>query len=90
MLTGETPFRLTFGTEAVILVEVGLTNIWIKVYEEQKNQHGLNNNMDLIDEVRDETMKRMAKYKGTMARYYNKKVKVRRFNISDLVHRKVS
>ena len=87
--TGETPFRLTFGIEAVILVEVGLTNIWIKVYEEQKNQHGLNNNMDLIDEVIDETMKRMAKYKGTMARYYNKKVKVRRFNTGDLVLIKV-
>jgi len=35
--TGETPFRLTFGTKAVILVEVGLTNIQAKVYEEQRN-----------------------------------------------------
>ena len=34
---GETPFRLTFGTEAVILVEVGLTNIKIMVYKEQRN-----------------------------------------------------
>jgi len=25
--TGETPFRLTYGTKAVILVEVGLTNM---------------------------------------------------------------
>ena len=46
--------------------------------------------MDLIDEVRDETSKQMEKYKATMARYYNKKVKVRRFNIGDLVLRKVS
>jgi len=44
--------------------------------------------MDLIDEVRDETMKRMAKYKGTMARYYSKKLKVRRFDTGDLVLRK--
>ncbi|XP_075636738.1 uncharacterized protein LOC142608973 [Castanea sativa] len=87
---GETPFRLMFGTEAVVLVEVGLMNIQIKAYEEQRNHQGLNNNLDLIDEVRDETMKRMAKYKGVMARYYNKKVKVRRFNIGDLVLRKVS
>ena len=35
-------------------------------------------------------MKRMAKHKETMARYYNKKVKVRRFNTGDLVLRKVS
>ena len=30
---GETPFRLTFGTEAVILVEVGLTSLQVKTYE---------------------------------------------------------
>jgi len=32
----------------------------------------------------------MTKYKGTMARYYNKKVKVRRFDTGDPVLRKVS
>ena len=32
----------------------------------------------------------MTKYKGAMARYYNKKLKVRRFNIGNLVIRKVS
>ena len=46
--------------------------------------------MDLIDKVRNKAMKQMTKYKGVMARYYNKKVKVRRFSINDLVLRKVS
>ena len=46
--------------------------------------------MDLIDEVRDEAMKRKAKHKEVMARYYNRKVKVRRFNTGDLILRKVS
>ena len=45
--------------------------------------------MDLIDEVREEAMKRMAKHKEAMARYYNRKVKVKRFNTGDLVLRKV-
>ena len=31
---GKTPFRLRFGTKAVIPMEVGLTIIWIKAYEE--------------------------------------------------------
>ena len=35
-------------------------------------------------------MKRMAKHKEAMARYYNRKVKVKRFNTGDLVLRKVS
>ena len=87
---GETLFRLTFGTKVIILVEIGLTNIWTKAYEEQRNHQELNNNLDLIDEVRDEAMKRMEKYRGAMARYYEKKVKVRRFNIDDLVLKKAS
>ena len=86
----ETPFRLTFGTKAAISVEVGLMNIRIKVYKEQRNHQELNNNLDLIDEVKDETMKQMEKYKEAMARYYNKKVKVKRFNIGDLILSKVS
>ena len=35
-------------------------------------------------------MKQMVKHKEAMARYYNKKVKVRRFNTGDLILRKVS
>ena len=62
----------------------------IKTYENQKNQQELNNNLDLIDEIREEAMKRMAKHMEAMARYYNRKVKVRRFNTGDLILRKVS
>ena len=90
VLTGETPFRLTFGTEAVIPVEVGLTSYRVKTYEDQKNQQEFNNNLDLFDKVREEAIKQMAKHKEAMARYYNRKVKVRRFNIGDFVLRKVS
>ena len=35
-------------------------------------------------------MKRMAKHKEAMAKFYNRKVKLRRFNIGDLVLRKIS
>ena len=38
VLIGETPFRLTFGIDAVIPVEVGLTSFRVKTYENQKNQ----------------------------------------------------
>ena len=79
-----------FGTEAVILMEMGLTSFRVKTYEDQKNQQELNNSLYLIDEVREEAMKRMVKHKEAMAKYYNRKVKVRRFNTGDLVLRKVS
>ena len=71
-------------------MEVGLTSLRVKTYESQKNQQELNNNLDLIDDVREEAMKRIAKHKEALAKYYNRKVKVRRFNIGDLVLRKIS
>ena len=71
-------------------MEVGLTSLRVKTYEGQKNQQELNNNLDLIDDVREEAMKRIAKHKEALAKYYNRKVKVRRFNIGDLVLRKIS
>ena len=52
--TRETPFRLTFGTEAIIPVEVGLMSLRVKTYEDLKNQQELNDNLDLINEVREE------------------------------------
>ena len=69
---------------------MGQTSLRVKTYEGQKNQQELNSNLDLIDEVREEAMKRMAKHKEAMAKYYDRNVKVRRFNTRDLVLRKIS
>ena len=38
-------------------MEVGLTNIRVKAYEKQRNHQKLNNNLDLIVEVKDEASK---------------------------------
>ena len=81
---------MTFGIEVIIPIEVGLTSFLVKTYENQKNQQKRNNNLDLIDEIREEAMKRMAKHMEAMARYYNRKVKVRGFDTGDLILRKVS
>ena len=48
---------MTFGTEAVIVVDVGLMSFRVKTYEDQKNQQEFKSNLDLIDEVREEAMK---------------------------------
>ena len=53
-------------------MEVGLMSFRVKTYKDQKNQQKLNGNLDLIDEVREKAMKRMAKHKEAMAKYYNR------------------
>ena len=88
--TGETPFRLTYGTEAVIPVEVGVTSTRRAAFSEEGNDEKLRLNLDCLDEVRDKASSRMVKYQQKMAKYYNKRVKLRQVDIGDLVLRKVS
>uniref|UniRef100_A0A2N9HAC0 Uncharacterized protein n=1 Tax=Fagus sylvatica TaxID=28930 RepID=A0A2N9HAC0_FAGSY len=88
--TGETPFRMTFGSEAVIPVEIGMTTFRTSAYDGQKNEEQLRLNLDLIDEVRETAETRMKRYQEKMARHYNSRVKPRQLSIGDLVLRKVT
>ena len=56
--TRETPFRLTYGTEAVIPVEVGVTSIRRGTFNKECNDNELRLNLDCLDEVRDNASKK--------------------------------
>ena len=88
--TGETPFSLTYGTEAVILVEVGMTSLSREVFHEGSNNDQLRVNLDCLDESRDGASRKMVEFQQKMSKYYNKRVKLRQFNIGDLVLCKVT
>uniref|UniRef100_A0A2N9I792 Uncharacterized protein n=1 Tax=Fagus sylvatica TaxID=28930 RepID=A0A2N9I792_FAGSY len=88
--TKETPFKLTYGTEAVIPVEIGLTTLRTTFHNEGENEGQLRLNLDLLDEARERAARRIALYQGKMARYHNAKVKLRRFEVGDWVLRKVT
>ncbi|XP_077250215.1 uncharacterized protein LOC143889761 [Tasmannia lanceolata] len=45
--TGESPFSLTFGVEAVIPVEIGLSTFRTENYDEHENSELLRNTLDL-------------------------------------------
>ena len=59
---GETPFRLTYGTKAMIPVEVGEASIRQMVFNKEDNDDHLRINLDCLDEVRDKASERMTKY----------------------------
>ena len=88
--TGETPFRLTYGIEAVIPVKMGITNIKRETFHEESNNDQLKVNLNCLDEVRDRAFNRMTKYQQKMAEYYNKRMKLRRLDIGDFVLCKVT
>ena len=82
---GETPFKLAYGSEAVITAEVHMANHRVMKYQDEDNEEQLCLNLDLIDEVRMDAEQRTARYKNLMAKQYDVMVKPRRFNIGDLV-----
>ena len=87
---GETPFKLAYGSEAVIPVEVHMANHRVMKYQDKDNEEQLCLNLDLIDEVRMDAEQRIARYKNLMARQYDAMVKPRCFNIEDLVLKRLS
>ena len=88
--TGETPFKLAYGSEAVIPAEVHMTSHRVNGYQVEENEVQLRLNLDLIDKVRTDAEQRTTRYKNLMARQYDAMVKPRRFNIRDLVLKKVT
>ena len=88
--TEETPFKLAYGSEAMIPVEVHMANHRVTKYQDEDNEEKLRLNLDLINEVRMNTEQRTTRYKNLMARQYDAMVKPRRFNIGDLILKRVS
>ncbi|KAK3015328.1 hypothetical protein RJ639_007271 [Escallonia herrerae] len=60
--TGETPFSLSFGTEALIPVEVGLPSLQLTAYDSIQNEEALRANLDLLEERREQAAMRLAAY----------------------------
>ena len=89
-LTAETPFRLIYGTEAVIPVEVGKTSIRREMFHKESNNDQLKVNLDCLNEVRDEASNKMTKCQQKMTEYYDKRVKLKRLDIGDIVLCKVT
>ena len=57
----ERQFRLAYGSEAVILAEVGLTSYKVENYDKSKNDEAIRLQLNLMDEVRATAKQRYAK-----------------------------
>ena len=67
-----------------------MANHRVTTYQDKDNEEQLRLNLDLINEVRTDAEHRTARYKNLMARQYDAMVRPRRFNIGDLVLKRVS
>ncbi|GJT80302.1 reverse transcriptase domain-containing protein [Tanacetum coccineum] len=69
---GETPFSLTYESEAVIPAEIGILTYQTIQFNEAQNEEEMQLNLDLIQEMRETAAIREAKYKKKVEQYYNK------------------
>ncbi|GJT42089.1 reverse transcriptase domain-containing protein [Tanacetum coccineum] len=84
---GDTPFSLTYGTEAVIPAEIGMPTFRTAELDMAKNDEALQINLELLEEKREQAAITEAKSKRQMEKYYNAKVRNTSFKPGDLVYR---
>nr|CAN67118.1 hypothetical protein VITISV_035158 [Vitis vinifera] len=87
--TGNTPFALAYGMDAVIPTEIGLPTIRTDAAKQNDANTELGRTLDWADEVRESAAIRMADYQQRASAHYNRKVKPRSFKNGTLVLRKV-
>ncbi|GJR18108.1 hypothetical protein Tco_0966635 [Tanacetum coccineum] len=85
---GETPFSLTYGSEAVIPAEIGMPTYQTIQFNEAQNKEDMRLNLDLIQERREAATIREAKYKKKVEQYYNKQVHPVSFRVGDFMYRR--
>lgn len=60
--TGETPFSMTYGAEAVIPLETGFPTLRTSTFTPSSNDGLLEKSLDLIEEPREKAMVQLAYY----------------------------
>ncbi|CAJ2630140.1 unnamed protein product [Trifolium pratense] len=86
--TGSTPFRLTYGHDAVLPVEIMMQSIRVQRQWELPPDHYENIMLDEltdVDEERLQALDALIRQKERIARAYNKRVKSKLFDVGDLV-----
>jgi hypothetical protein len=87
--TGETPFFMVYGAEAVLPSEVTMGSLRVKTYDEATQDQLRHEDIDLVDERRWQAAIKNARYQQTLRRYHQRFVCSRELQVDDLVLRRV-
>ncbi|RZR96239.1 hypothetical protein BHM03_00025210, partial [Ensete ventricosum] len=83
--TGESPYSLAFGTEAVLPPDVVFPTLRIQTHDEETSNQQLHENLDLLEEKRVDAHLRMLAYRRAVAKLYNRRVRPRLVKMGYLV-----
>ena len=87
--TGETPFSMTYGAEAVLPVKNSFPTLKSSTFTPKNNDELLGRGLDLAEEKREKVMIHMACYHQKLKQGYDVNVKLRPLSPGDLVMRKI-
>ncbi|XP_074364141.1 uncharacterized protein LOC141704877 [Apium graveolens] len=85
--TGETPFSLVYGCEAMVPVEVGAGSFRRDNYDSEANEVNHRLYLDMIEETQEDAQIRIATYQERASRHYNSKVRARTFKVGEFPRR---
>ena len=80
---------MTYGAEAVILLETGFSTLRKNAFTPDNNDGLLGKSLDLIEERRENAMVQLAYYQHKLKQGYNTNVKLRPLAVGDLVLRTI-
>ena len=83
-----TPYKLVYGHDVVLLVEINLQTIRVAKQNELRIEDYWHGMLDELDELKQEWLMALEKFirqKEQMAKSYNRRVKNKVFNLGDLV-----
>ena len=87
--TGETPFSMIYGSEALIPLETGFPTLRTSMFSPNNNDKLSERSLDLVDEQREAVMIQLAYYQQKLKQGYDTGMMTRPLAPSDLVLRKL-
>ena len=82
--TGQTPFALVYGAEAVLPTELIYGSPRVLAYDELEQEELRQNDALLLEDDRLQATVRAARYQQALHRYHSRKVKARSFEEGDV------
>jgi transposase InsO family protein len=87
--TGETPFSLVYGAEAVLPTELKYGSPRVRAYDEDSQCTERVDDVNFLEEIRCRAAMRSARYQQGLHRYHSRRVHPRELEKGDLVLRRV-
>jgi len=87
--TGQSPFFLTYGSEAILPADIMWRSQRVEAYQEGEADEARQLELDSVEEARVNALTQSARYLQGVIRYHDRNVQQRSYSIGDLVLRRI-